>query len=310
MLHNTGNPQDRAEHCEQDQSGRIYSGVFPAMSLSHWMHHVAIRRALAFFIAGSIAIGVGWYLWPSRPPVLTGHQDLETFEAFFAGIDPECAQILAARDQLPIAVPKQVDDCADKETNQKKGYRDLLQSLRSANAAEEAARFAYDQTRTAIVGATFLLLTLWATAWAAWAAADAARIAKDSVAIAVKANDLAQQALVADQRAWLTATLHIEGPFTSTSDGAFGVVRAKIANIGKTPALNAHTNMMMLLLPPDPPESLKITTEAVRNICAESKTAGAWGRLVLPGESYIRLWSPGVDERIAIDHANRLAKGR
>jgi len=157
------------------------------MSLSDWLHKPATRRSVGIPLALVAAGAVLLWLWPDAPP-FPQRQTIESYEAFSETIDPECSAVLA-NPQQSSAVPRQVDECAEKAAIQKKGYRDLAQSVRASNATEEAAWLSYLQTRAAIVGAAFVVLTLAATAWAAWAAADAARIADKSAAAAIKAAD-------------------------------------------------------------------------------------------------------------------------
>jgi hypothetical protein len=135
---------------------------------------------------------------------------------------------------------------------QKKGYRDLAQSVRASNATEEAAWLSYLQTRAAIVGAAFVVLTLAATAWAAWAAADAARIADKSAAAAIKAADAAEAAVaVASKtaerqlRAYISIDLDTERKPKVNTD--LIEIDFKVTNRGQTPAYGMfHWNRVQI----------------------------------------------------------------
>ena len=164
------------------------------MSLSNWLYKPEFRRLVGVGVATFGAMIIGYALWP-EVPTKGAHHQLESFNDYFASIEPACPPILARRNELPI-IPKEVENCEDKEAAHRKAYRDLAQAIRSANAAEDSVWLSYVQTRASIVGAALVLLTLGATAWAAWAAADAAQIAKESAVASAKAADAAEAAVV------------------------------------------------------------------------------------------------------------------
>lgn len=208
------------------------------MLKGHWLRKPAARRSLGVVFALVFAAVVVVLLWPSAPRIPVA-QGLESFEAFFSAIDPDCADVLARREDFA-GTPKQIDDCSEKQANQRKGYRDLAQSVRSANAAEDAAWLSYLQTRAAIVGAALVLLTLGATAWAAWAAADAAQIARESAFASERAADSAEQsvAIAAD-----SAQRQLRAYVSNVATAARGFGRnfhfeatVTITNSGQTPA--------------------------------------------------------------------------
>ncbi|WP_444783494.1 hypothetical protein [Reyranella sp.] len=181
------------------------------------------------------------WLWPPAPPI-PQQQTLEDYSAFAKALDPECFSIL----QKPSgASPYQQDECADKDAIQRKGYRDLAQSIRASNAAEEAVWLSYLQTRAAVVGAAFLVLTLAATAWAAWAAADAAQIAGKSAVASFRAADAADRAIaVASDTAQrqLRAYLSVEPDENVEASFLSGrlVLGLKTVNRGQTPAYRVN----------------------------------------------------------------------
>lgn len=177
-------------------------------------------------IAGAIAL----WLWPDPPP-FPQRQSIVPYEQYFERMEPDCLAVLARPEEFA-GNPRQMDECADKAAVQKKNYADLAQSMRSANAAEEAAWFTYLQARISIVGAALLILTLGATAWAAWAAAVAARIADDSVAVTA---DTAKRQL----RAYVTSGGFKFEPIRNVEGGGVGYLCTHTwKNNASTPALN------------------------------------------------------------------------
>jgi guanyl-specific ribonuclease Sa len=215
------------------------------MSFSDWLHKPAIRRSMGVGLALAAAFVIGWLLWPAAPAI-GERQHLEAFESFFASIDPECSAILARRDELPV-VPKEVEDCADKQAAQKKGYRDLAQAIRAANAAEDSAWLSYLQTRASIVGAALVLLTLGATAWAAWAAADAAQTARMSAVASAKAADAAEAAVAVAsktaERQLRAYILHHHCRIISFVPPEKARANVTIRNSGHTPARDVEMRM-------------------------------------------------------------------
>lgn len=201
------------------------------MPKSDWLRKPAARRSFGVFVALLLAVVIGAVLWlfqPQRP----APQVLEPFESFFSVLDPECA-VLLAKPESASGTPNKIDDCEDKAVAQRKGYRDLKQAIRAANAAEDAAWLSLLQTRASIVGAAFLVLTLFATGWAAWAAADAA-------SIAIRAADAAEQSVtVARETAkrQLRAYMSIELTRTAQTLNADNIgLHLRMINRGQTPA--------------------------------------------------------------------------
>jgi hypothetical protein len=139
-------------------------------------------------------------------------------------------------------------------------HAELCQQWRMAEAAEWQAIYTG-------VGLAGILLTLVFTGWAAVAASRAAKAA------------------VMDQRAWLTTNLLLEGDLEFARDNSASVAIAiEITNVGKTPALSAYTNVDMFDLGPDQRERFK-------SFCDECRIDSEYGRVVLPGESYVRRWA-------------------
>lgn len=197
------------------------------------MRQPSVGRSLGLAIAGLLAAVIGVGLWLTMPPNPI-HQSLEPFPTFFDVVDPECAALTARPESLPGASPYKIDDCEDKAVAQRKGYRDLDQAMRSANAAEDAAWLSLLQARASVIGAAFLVLTLFATAWAAWAAADAAKIAGRAAAAAQVSADISQREFSLTHRPRLRVRKVL---IPTLTEGEPIRIQAEIANVGNTTAI-------------------------------------------------------------------------
>jgi hypothetical protein len=97
------------------------------------------------------------------------------------------------------------------------------------------------------------------------------------VAAALAANEISQQTLVSDRRAWVAVSdpkIH--------QDVFFGIFGAMFD------AISAHTTMEMI-------EGYAGSAEAVRELAARAKTEETyWSRIIFPDESYRREWSLNV----------------
>lgn len=151
---------------------------------------------------------------------------------------------------------------------------DLCEQRRQAQAAEDAVWWSRVQAIVATLGSIFLVWNLV--------------YMRRSAEIGARANELNKQAFVTNQRAWLTTELTAQDDFLWRPSNLGGTVVVKISNIGKTPALEAHTNIRMVLSSDNVRDELKA-------LCKESKRVTEFGRPVLPGESYNRRWYPHVD---------------
>lgn len=197
------------------------------------MRQPSVGRSLGLAIAVLLAAVIGVGLWLTMPPNPI-HQSLEPFPTFLDVVDPECAALLARPEAQPGASPYKIDDCEDKAVAQRKGYRDLDQATRSANAAEDAAWLSLLQARASVIGAAFLVLTLFATAWAAWAAADAAEIAGRAAAAAQVSADISQREFSLTHRPRLRVRKVLIPPLV---EGEPIAIQAEIVNVGNTTAI-------------------------------------------------------------------------
>jgi hypothetical protein len=123
---------------------------------------------------------------------------------------------------------------------------------------------------------------LW---WVTWR--SGLRQASDmraTIAAALASNEISRSHLIADQRAWLTVRLDITSDFVINDRGCAFEVSAKITNIGKTPALNAHSAMTLTLNHADAADVLAKFSAQNRDKTPQ------WSRSVLPTECYNRPW--------------------
>lgn len=160
---------------------------------------------------------------------------------------------------------------------------------RAAHAAEQSVQVARDQYLTSVWALIGLAGTVVLTGWAAVASTVAARATR-------RQAKTAQEALVASSRAWLKATLVLDGDFeiyghSRPPHGALAAsirVKILIENVGPSPALRAHTVVEMT-------GDVLATTEKLRALAKSARKSDDHNsRLVLPGESYFRPWIPGA----------------
>ena len=100
-------------------------------------------------------------------------------------------------------------------------------------------------------------------------------------------SDLTKKALVAGQRAWISVSLRADSDFNVTEGYADIGVSLEVTNIGRSPAIRAHTMMKMVEQSEDIPRILA-------ELCVEERKQPNHlnSRIVLPGESYDRGWGP------------------
>jgi uncharacterized membrane protein YphA (DoxX/SURF4 family) len=157
------------------------------------------------------------------------------------------------------------------------------EEVRSLALAERANEIAFSQAVSAGLGTLIGFFTLVA-------AVAAALYARRAAVQARRSADIARDAFVAGERAWINIELALEeSPDFSRDGGTSANVAVKVSNIGKTPAINVHTNVAMTL-------SLQRAPGLLRDLAERSRHADpSNGRLLLPGVYYHRPWSPSVD---------------
>jgi hypothetical protein len=286
-----GNPRDRTQHCEQDQPGRIHGGVFPTMSLGNRMFCVATRGCLIASLAfASFALHAQDK--PQEKPQASPATQAEPKPA------PPLLPVTIGPAEREKAVEPDWDKlkCGEAKSHDE---ADLCEQRRMAKAAEDAVLLNKIQIVVGVVGFAFVIWNLWYVRKATLAAIVAAQISDKSALATIKAaqasvdaNNLQRQTFIADQRAWLTAVLHVSGDFFCGVGGASANVSVEITNVGKTPALEAVTSIEMIVGTKVDASDIR---QIVREFCDRNRMVSRWGRLVLPGEAYLRPWSPGVD---------------
>jgi hypothetical protein len=127
-----------------------------------------------------------------------------------------------------------------------------------------------------------------------------ADLIKESIAEATKATEhaettanaaqeqarIAWQALAANERAWLSLTIHDFDDFVSPRLGGAAIkIRLCVKNIGKTPAVNAHTRALLVASYED---AVTIGKEIAHQ---ERYVDTKHSRMVLPQEGYERPWA-------------------
>ncbi|MHA6298659.1 hypothetical protein [Devosia sp. CAU 1758] len=106
-----------------------------------------------------------------------------------------------------------------------------------------------------------------------------------------RANKIASDAIVANQRAWIKTDLRVDGPVHFSEYGASLNVGIVIKNIGQTPALDCQTDVSMI-------HEVLNTKTMVRTIAARNRQINEnFGRTCLPGEEYVREWTAHSDAK-------------
>jgi len=99
--------------------------------------------------------------------------------------------------------------------------------------------------------------------------------------------DLTKQALISGQRAWISVSMEADGDCEVGGGSIVLPVKLKVTNIGNTPAMRAHTFMKMVF------PKTGLVQDELRALCAEQLKPNDYAsRLVLPKETYDRLWVP------------------
>lgn len=180
----------------------------------------------------------------------------------------------AKQSRLDAPCPKGIDDRSS----------DLCAQWKAADAANKAAEWTarsfWLSLFSTVVGAGTLV-----------AAFLAARYAKHAANEAKRGADIAREALIASERAWLTVSLHPDGDLTFSKTGGCDLsVYLNIKNIGRTPALNVHISMTMV------PMCQDHFDEVAAYAAVQRARNTKWSRPLLPGDSYNRKWGLGLDD--------------
>ena len=143
----------------------------------------------------------------------------------------------------------------------------------------ESILIAYRQSILAALGVLTSIVTLFS-------AIAAAIYAKAASAQARRSADIAQSALVASDRAWVSVEVMPVGPLHLHPVGGLSIeIGVRIKNIGKSPALNVHTNVDQISL------DLLASAEHLRTFADTKRVINtSASRLLLPDQEYVRPW--------------------
>lgn len=167
-------------------------------------------------------------------------------------------------------------DCAQPKNRDE---ADLCEQMRMAEAAKDTVRVGNWQVGVGIGAAIVSCLAAIFTAWAAYAASQAAKASERSV-------DVARDALVASQRAWIKRDrIFFSAPLEVRDDGLLhSTVGFEFTNVGIAPAL--HVQMEAWLLPVT---RGRIPEDRALALFDEARARPvSRGFALFPGESYPR----------------------
>ncbi len=191
---------------------------------------------------------------------------------------------VAATGSIPVPITRQSRLDAPCPVGVDDRSSDLCAQWKAADAADEAAawtaRSFWLSLFSAVIGAGTLAAAFLAALYAKRAAGEAKRAA-----------DIARDAFIASERAWLTVSLHPDGDLAFYETGGCGLsVYLTIENLGRTPALNVHTSMTMVPMRQDHVD------EVATYAAAQRERNTTWSRTLLPGDSYDRGWGVSLDD--------------
>jgi hypothetical protein len=167
---------------------------------------------------------------------------------------------------------------------------DLCQQWRMAKAAERSLVISWVQLWFGFFGIVGLIATVIYSAIAASAARRSAEISA--------------QAFINTERAWITTKLEQVGDLRLSGDKEhFGLlIGFRNTNVGKTPAINVHSNVRLLDLH-GVRDQIAAIDETISELKKENTTPpGVSTRMLAPQDNYLREWGPGLDVR------NKLAR--
>ena len=143
-----------------------------------------------FILAMATSVALMWFAlwapgleWPRVPDRQDPGENYGFSLARGVGCDAITINSLSVSDRK-----RRVDECAQHEGQLRLDQENLNQAVRTTNAAEEAIRVSYQQTRIAYVQSAVTVLALLFTGVAAWAAAGAARTANRALSHAEAAS--------------------------------------------------------------------------------------------------------------------------
>lgn len=170
-------------------------------------------------------------------------------------------------------------------------YSDLCAQWKAADASADSAAWAKGTYFIAIGGLVVGALTLGSAVAAAWYARAAANHTKRSADITQASNELANNALILAERAWIVPKITFTKPVHA--DKLSLSIRITNKNIGRTPAVGVSTSIH-LFRSEDPDDSKKRMASYIANEIDDHFDDGV---IVLPGDSYNRDWFPSIDSK-------------
>jgi hypothetical protein len=100
---------------------------------------------------------------------------------------------------------------------------------------------------------------------------------------------LTKETLIAEQRAWIVTSLEIgPGGLQVTKGEMLLDARLKVSNVGRTPAIGAHTDTRLME---------EVSQEQIQAFAQANKKASPHGLFVSPNDFYYRPWLPSLEER-------------
>lgn len=102
---------------------------------------------------------------------------------------------------------------------------------------------------------------------------------------------LSREAYVTDQRAWIAVKLFPDGDARISEEHISMSVSLKISNLGKTPALDVHTDITMMYFDRG---DLDVRTQ-LKQFCDKKREFNIFGRPLPPGDFYFRKWGPSLE---------------
>jgi hypothetical protein len=165
---------------------------------------------------------------------------------------------------------------------------------KSGHKTEECKSLWERTTSDPVALFTFVLsvstIGLWAVTWRS--GVRQTRDMEGAIAAAQDANKISNTHMIADQRAWV-AVGHLgiidDIVFKAAEGGAVVFLSVTLTNLGKTPALDVHTQMDMAF--DDDSARQRLREIAVSERASESR----WTRILLPNDSYQREWALAID---------------
>jgi hypothetical protein len=227
-----GNPRDRSQHKEQDQPGRVYSGVFHPMSCRDWLRYVAIAGCLTAGVAHAQPVSDDARTQTRPGESQTSPRNYSEKPSPLALIQERIATTLDA-----------IHAASEAAEEKERAQRDLAAQEKMAKWAKWMFWATFAQACLSIVGIGVILKTLKLNREATGAAIKAAEAAEASVSVAEKTAKHQLRAYISIVK-FEVAAPHIEAAEDAPPDVAgpgtvFGdVFRITIRNDGATPASN------------------------------------------------------------------------